>query len=477
MGGLSKKSFQIKNITEKDKLPALVLDAGNLLFKPQSQPTPQDKITASGIMAIYTAMAYDAVAVGPQDTVAGLDLLVEAQKTGFPWLSANILDAGKKPVFKPAKVINRSGLTIGIIGLSDPATRVSAQSTVADWREVLPVQLATLEKTCDLLVLLSTLPHQDNIEISKNYPQLDIILTADRQQGNTNPRVVNSSLVAQTSRQGKYLGVLTIDWNPDQPWAKDLQQENQLLQNRLDTFDRQILREERRKTGTSAPAADRLAKLRKEREDLLGQITALKAEMAAIAQDDGFSTFTHSFVALSRNLPEDPAIADQVNQIKAMIYHQGSQASLPGREQKSSAGSSTVQGAADGLAGAAACSQCHQAQTAFWKGTGHARAYHTLVREKQHFNLDCLPCHVTPGSSPGKESSEQRQGLLNLPQSLQTVGCESCHGAALAHAGTPDQVRPQRKAGQEICLTCHTRERSPGFDFNRHIARVSCPAD
>jgi hypothetical protein len=150
---------------------------------------------------------------------------------------------------------------------------------------------------------------------------------------------------------------------------------------------------------------------------------------------------------------------------------------LPGREQKSSAGSNSIQGAAGGLAGSAACAQCHQAQTAFWKSTGHARAYQTLVREKQHFNLDCLPCHVTPGSSLGKVSSEQRQSLLNLPESLQTVGCESCHGAALAHAGAPDQVRPQRKAGQDICLACHTKERSPGFDFSRYIARVSCPAD
>jgi 2',3'-cyclic-nucleotide 2'-phosphodiesterase (5'-nucleotidase family) len=321
MGGLSRKAFQIKTAAERDKLPALVLDAGNLLFKPQSQSDPQDKATATGIMAIYTAMSYDAVAVGPQDTVAGLDLLVEAQKNGFPWLSANILDTGNKPVFKPATVITRAGLAIGIIGLSDPATRVSEKTRVADWREILPGQLAALEKTCDLLVLLSTLPGQDNIEISKNYPQLDIMLTADRQQGNITPRVVNNTLVAQTSRQGKYLGVLNIDWNPDRPWAKDLQQENQLLQNRLDTFDRQILREERRKTETSAPAADRLAKLRKEREDLLGQVIALKAEMAAITQDDAFSTFTHSFVALSRNLPEDPAIADQVNRIKSMINH------------------------------------------------------------------------------------------------------------------------------------------------------------
>jgi 2',3'-cyclic-nucleotide 2'-phosphodiesterase (5'-nucleotidase family) len=318
MGGLSRKAFQIKTITEKDKLPVLVLDAGNLLFKPQSLPNPQDKVTAAGIMTIYTAMSYDAVAVGPQDTVGGLDLLVEAQKNGFPWLSANILDAGHKPVFKPATVITRAGLAIGIIGLSDPATRVPAQSTVADWREILPGQLAILEKTCDLLILLSTLPGQDNVEISKTYPQLDIILTADRQQGNITPRVVNNTLVAQTSRQGKYLGVLTIDWNPDRPWIKDLQQENQLLQNRLDILDRQILRLERRKTVAGTPTADLLPQLRKEREVLLDRITGMKAEMAGPALDDSFSTFTHSFVALSRNLPEDPAIADQVNRIKGM---------------------------------------------------------------------------------------------------------------------------------------------------------------
>ena len=321
MGGLSRKAFQIKTAAERDRLPALVLDAGNLLFKPQSLPAPQDKVTAAGIMAIYTAMSYDAVAVGPQDTVAGLDFLIEAQKNGFPWLSANILDAENKPVFKPATVISRAGLAIGIIGLSDPATRVSDKTRVVDWREILPGQVATLEKTCDLLVLLSTLPGQDNLEISKNYPQLDILLTADRRQGNTAPRLVNNTLVAQTASQGKYLGVLTVAWNPDRPWAKDLQQEKQLLESRLGILDRQILRVQRRKTVPGAATADLLPQLRKEREALLDRITGSKAEMAGLAQDDAGSTFTHSFVALSRNLPEDPAIADQVKRIKGMLNH------------------------------------------------------------------------------------------------------------------------------------------------------------
>jgi hypothetical protein len=230
-------------------------------------------------------------------------------------------------------------------------------------------------------------------------------------------------------------------------------------------------------TSPGTPTADRLGQFRKEREDLLGQITGLKAAMAAVvAQDDAFNTFTHSFIALSRNLPEDPAISDQVNRIKSKINHRGSQKSLPGRGQNAAAENRSDEGPADGLIGFAACAQCHQAQTAFWESTGHARAYQTLVRENQQFNLDCLPCHVTRGRSSGKERKELRQGLLNLPQSLQVVGCESCHGAARAHAGNPKQVRPQRKADQGICLACHSKERSPGFDFTRYIMKVACPA-
>lgn len=469
MGGLPKKSYQIKTIANKEKHNALVLDAGNLLFKPQSPLQMQEKIVASGIMEIYKAMSYDAVAVGPHDVAAGLDFLVESQKNGFPWLSANILNEEKKPIFKPSIIVKRAGLNVGIIGLSDPATPMAEKTTVADWRYILPGQLLTMKKDCDLLILLSTLPDQDNAEIIRDHPLVHIVVTASRQRGNVVPRVVNNTLITQTYSQGKYLGVLTVDWNPGQSWLKNLDQEDLILHDRLNVIERQILKREKLKTQSATLPTDKLQQLKKERDEIYKKISLLKEQITEFESNKGsYNTFEHSFIALNKELPEDPEIAERVSRIKETISN--------GNQETFTRGSQSIILPEDNntrkLAGFSTCSTCHPAQTKFWKTTKHAIAYQTLVRNKQNYNLDCLPCHVTTSTTDEKRPE---MDIANLPLSLQAVGCESCHGLGQAHANNPDHVLPQRTVAKKNCLQCHTKDRSPDFDFEKYISRVSCP--
>jgi hypothetical protein len=470
MGGLPKKSFQIQALTDKERRRPLTLDAGNLLFKPQSILHPQDKITATGIMEIYKAMQYDAVAVGPHDVTAGLDFLVESQKKGFPWLSANILDEAKKPMFKPFIIVERAGFKIGIIGLSDPTSLMTANATVADWRNILPEQVVSLTKSCDLIILLSTLADQDNSEIMRNYPMIHILITANRQKGNLTPRVVNNTLVTQTYSQGKYLGVLTVDWKPSRLWAKNLDQENLILADRLNVIDRQIARREKLKAQDALPSTDELQQLKAERDDILKHIARVKEQMtAAKLSKDSFSTFEHSFIALNKELPDDPEIVERMKRINEMI-DKGNQSAFTAEAQPIAAESHSKRE----LAGFPTCTTCHQVQAAFWKTTKHAIAYQVLAGKKQNFNLDCLPCHVTLSSTKAKQAGAD---IINLPPDLQAVGCESCHGPGQNHADNPNKFLARRQVEEKTCLVCHTKDRSPGFDFNSSLPRVACPAN
>ncbi len=46
------------------------------------------------------------------------------------------------------------------------------------------------------------------------------------------------------------------------------------------------------------------------------------------------------------------------------------------------------------------------------------------------------------------------------------IGCESCHGPALAHSRNPEEVKPFAAADDQVCGACHSRGQSPdGLPF------------
>ncbi len=418
MGGLSKKAYQINQFSKEDPAPALLLDAGNLLFKHSTVAQSQELITAEGLMEIYQQMAYDAVAVGPHDLAAGVVFLKNPRFKDFPWLSANLTDQNHKPLFPAVKILERSAMKIGIIGLTGPIGVTSQEIIVADWRKLLPAQLEKLARECQLIIVLSSLSGEDNAELARLFPGVHMLISADRQQGNITPRVDNQTMVTQTISQGKYLGVLNIDWIPGSSWLKGQGQQPSFTNGRA------------KRT----------------------------------------SNYSSNFIALSKSFPEDPKIAAAIDVIKQRINLHNQQSTSPDAS-KNEAGT-----AAANLAGFARCRECHPQQEQFWRTTRHAGAYTTLQGQRQTFNLDCLPCHVT--RNPAQEHSGQAvEGwILTLPQALQSVGCEACHGAGLAHADSPEKFKLSKKVNEKICLACHSKERDPAFDYRQKKLKVSCPA-
>jgi 2',3'-cyclic-nucleotide 2'-phosphodiesterase (5'-nucleotidase family) len=420
MGGLSKKAYQISILADKNTSQPILLDAGNLLFKQLTVAHSQELHTAAGLMEIYQQMAYDAVGVGQHDLAAGIEFLKNSQTKDFPWLSANLTDKQNRPIFPAAKIIERGAMKIGIIGLTGSIAALSPEIIVADWRKVLPEHLARLSKECRLVIVLSSLSSEDNAELTRQFPQIHVLLTADRQQSNI-ARVNNSSLVAQTMSQGKYLGILNLDWLPGSSWSKGREQGDQ-------------------KTSGKEP------------QQLL-------------------SRFSSDFVPLSKDLPEDPQIAASIEAIKQKISIHNQQSAASAKQLDSATNQFF-----SGLAGSARCRECHPLQAQFWNSTRHAAAYATLQRQQQNFNLDCLPCHITKNPVPEPAAPLPVESLLALPPVLHSVGCEACHGQGMAHADAPDTFKPRRKVEEKTCVACHSKDRDPAFDYMQKLPKVTCPA-
>lgn len=122
-------------------------------------------------------------------------------------------------------------------------------------------------------------------------------------------------------------------------------------------------------------------------------------------------------------------------------------------------------GDSEPYAGSKACSSCHGVTYRKWAKSGHAKAFLTLEKEGHDFDPDCVPCHVVGIRARGGFVSR-----IRTPQ-FASVGCESCHGPSKAHAKDPKKFHLP-KVKQDTCITCHTAQNSPNFDFDKFWKKI-----
>jgi hypothetical protein len=280
-----------------------------------------------------------------------------------------------------------------------------------------------LSKKCGHIILLSNLPQIENDEIARAYPNLHIIIAADPQLGNTVPAATGNTLITQTANQGKYLGMLTINWGKDKGW--EIEPVN---------------------------------------EKMLGNKSKGEEQ----------STFTSRFIALNSSIPESPDIVKIVREVQQQINFFNKTLQQNAGNAITTSTSETKQ-LVKGFTGYEQCGTCHRVQTAFWQSTQHARSYATLVKSRQEKNLECLVCHVTHDRHLFNTNPADARELLTLPSSMQAVGCEVCHGPGEAHANAPEKTLPNRKVEKHICLDCHTKEKDPQFNFENKMKAIQCP--
>ena len=480
MGGLSKKAYQLEKIKGLYELPYLSVDAGNLLFKHERIAPAllqQMTITAEGIIEAYNLMQYDAVAVGRNDLGAGLSYLKEqAEGANFTWLSANLVDkTDKKTIFPPAIIRRLENLTVGIIGLTGHDGKVQFQDNedamIIPWQEVLPGYIADLSSRCDLIILLSNYNTIQNQLIAQSFEDIHLIIQSTPRSGNSAPKLHSKSLIAQTGKQGKYLGWMLINWQKSKTWGrKGAIKELALKKQELDGVNGRISRIEHREKEKDLSANSSYQKLLLSRDRLLSSIIFLENELYDLKETgQAPSTYENNFIAMDLKLPDQPEVEKIVKTTKLNVNQAG----------RNKAANSIVKPEVSieklVFAGWQICAQCHTLQTDFWEKTKHSSAYQTLVEQEQQFNLDCLPCHVTAEYETTR-ISDNESVLLTLPSVLLGVGCEVCHGPGKAHTASQDPSQISRKPGASICLSCHTPERDEKFNYGNDLERIACPA-
>ena len=159
-------------------------------------------------------------------------------------------------------------------------------------------------------------------------------------------------------------------------------------------------------------------------------------------------------LTLSERTPDSPRMMDLLFMYQQMLAAENLSEEVE-REIPSTGGM---------YAGNASCKTCHASEYASWKKTKHSHAYHTLVEKGHENDPDCLTCHTVGFGF--------QTGFINEPQTptLADVGCENCHGVGGNHAKNPQPG--YGKVTKANCLTCHTTENSPNFDYDVYFPKI-----
>jgi len=477
LGGLSKKAFQIQTITENSGQQRLLLDSGNLLFKREkiADGPNQERLTAEAIMTVYQKLAYDAVGVGPLDLSGGLDFIRKSSGKEFPWVSANIIDEKGQPIFKQWIRKKISSTEIVITALTARPRNPPEGIKIEKWQTILPELLTRMkaEKNDPFIIVLSSLNYEENRKITEKYPEIHLLISADQHKGNLSPQLINGCLITQTSKQGKYQGLLEINLGKKREWGADSAKLLADLQNRKGSLDWQLRRLQKkiRLTENKEKYKNTLTRISAEKEQLNEQITNLK-QVIEKEQAEGIyqDKYKYRFIGLKKNLPNDTATADLLSKLNQEIR----QLHKKSRTSPKTAKTTTIPH--NNMVGFSLCATCHPVQTDFWKTTDHASAYATLVQNEKQLDLECLPCHLTLNMQRTRPGRMVDKRFLYFPEELQSVGCESCHGAGKQHSQSPEKFKLVRLPSKNICLACHTPDHDDNFEYENKLLKVSCPA-
>ena len=181
-GGLSRRATFLDDLRRNEWDP-VALDTGGVSVGFSQQAKLKYQTTVN----MLREMDYSAITLGTSDlNFPSGDILSEIStpsKSGNMFVSANVgVFAFDSKTLPPAKIIQRNGVKIGVIGVLGDSQRDEVRndeliylSALNSLKKVVPA----LKKNCDFVVLLAHATEEETREYAKALPEIDIVVTSD----------------------------------------------------------------------------------------------------------------------------------------------------------------------------------------------------------------------------------------------------------------------------------------------------------
>jgi len=200
------------------------VDAGDLLFKKFSNPIPENElkmITEKAYLVIesFNLLGFDALGIGDDDLSLGKEFLMGiSKKAKFPFLSSNLMDEGSGKLLFPPYILKRiNGLRVGIFSLLSPDSFLGQGDprrkglTFGSPVETAQSMIKELQPKTDLIILLSHLGYQKDIELAQTVSGIHFIMGSHTGINLPYPPITNNkTIILQTVPKGMVAGRLDL---------------------------------------------------------------------------------------------------------------------------------------------------------------------------------------------------------------------------------------------------------------------------
>lgn len=180
-GGILERRFEIEKLQQKyGKDHLLLFDTGDAISPDYLSAASSGKI----MMDYMSTMEYDAMVVGNHDFDFGTAILRSFKNIpDYPTLlGANIITNDSLPFLQPYKILDKAGLHVGVLGITDPLIRESIYEKNRKGLLFMGVKwalhkyLKEVRSKSDIVIVLTHLSQEDNQKIASQFPDIDIII-------------------------------------------------------------------------------------------------------------------------------------------------------------------------------------------------------------------------------------------------------------------------------------------------------------
>lgn len=413
-GGLARRSSLVKRL-RADSTPLVLLDVGSGLADLQQSPEVDafsyaEQRTYETILA---GMDYAALTPGRTELGRGLGAF-DMLRSGLPlpYVAANLERLDGTPYMPPSRAFEVDGIrcrVIGVVSPINPFYRASVLEEALDSLKigdpVAAVRRATADvPSTDFVIVSGEIPYRIIREIARACPQVDLIVASPQLYfGELAPR--NPTGSAQQDFPG-FLGNTVVAYGD------------------LGSY------------GVSGVRID------------------LAADGRAVA-----ASFEHH--ELDGTVPDDPLVRGELDRFYKSL------APSVAADARVKSPATLWEGRTTEWVGAAACADCHEAETAQWKATPHASAMRTLIKVHRDSQPRCVSCHVVGFGTPDGYRIAAGKGHLA------DVQCENCHGPGKRHVENPIAGTIARRVPETVCLSCHDSDHSDAFVYAERLPYVT----
>lgn len=223
-GGFLALDAQVRQVREK-RPSVLLLDAGDTISGHPITYEVHQGVQGGAITAMMNLVGYDAMELGNHDFDNGQPALrgmIELAR--FQMLCANLATEEGQPFHprvKPYQVFERGGAKIGVFGLIlENLKRTTArENTVGlNVQALAPVarkMIAELDPQTDLIVCLSHQGSDEDLELARAVPGIDVIIGGHDHRAFPKPKKVGETLVCQAGSYLRTLGRLDLKVKDD----------------------------------------------------------------------------------------------------------------------------------------------------------------------------------------------------------------------------------------------------------------------